>query len=62
MVEIAERLGAETDFVRVDLYDVDGRVVFGELTSYVLGAQYRFSPPEFELEVGSWWTVPRVYA
>jgi hypothetical protein len=61
MVGMAERLGADTDLVRVDLYDVDGRVVFGELTSYVLGGQYRFRPAEFETEVGSWWTVPRRY-
>jgi hypothetical protein len=61
MVAMAERLGVDTDLVRVDLYDVDGRVVFGELTSYVLGGQYRFRPAEFETEVGSWWTVPRRY-
>ena len=33
MVRIAEALGAETDFVRVDLYDVGDRIVFGELTN-----------------------------
>jgi hypothetical protein len=61
MIEIAELLGTETDLVRVDLYDIDGRAVFGELTSYVLGGQYRFRPPEFDREVGTWWTVPRSY-
>jgi hypothetical protein len=30
MIALAERLGQDTDFVRVDLYDVDGRIVFGE--------------------------------
>ena len=33
MIRIAETLGAETDFVRVDLYDLGDRVVFGELTN-----------------------------
>ena len=51
----------ETDLVRVDLYDIDGHAVFGELTSYVLGGQYRFRPPEFDRQVGDWWTVPRSY-
>ncbi|MBN9099980.1 MAG: hypothetical protein J0I49_17980 [Pseudonocardia sp.] len=37
MIQVAERLGAGTDFVRVDLYDIDGRVVFGELTSFPAG-------------------------
>ena len=34
IVEVAEALGQETDFVRVDLYDTGDRVVFGELTNY----------------------------
>jgi hypothetical protein len=33
LVRVAEALGAETDFVRVDLYDLGDRVVFGELTN-----------------------------
>lgn len=33
MVEAAEALSAGVDFVRVDLYEIDGRAYFGELTS-----------------------------
>ena len=32
MVQVAQRLSADFDFVRVDLYNVRGRVYFGELT------------------------------
>lgn len=32
MVAIAEKLSEDFEFVRVDLYDFDGRVYFGELT------------------------------
>lgn len=32
LLRYAAALGQETDFVRVDLYDANGRVVFGELT------------------------------
>lgn len=32
MLEIAGCLSSEFDFVRVDLYEIDGRVYFGELT------------------------------
>jgi TupA-like ATPgrasp len=32
MLEVARRLSADFDFVRVDLYNVAGRVYFGELT------------------------------
>lgn len=61
MIEVAERLGAGTDFVRVDLYDVDGRVVFGELTSFPAGGDSPFDPESFNDEFGRPWTVPRRY-
>ena len=32
MLEISETLAADFDFVRVDLYDIKGKVYFGELT------------------------------
>ncbi len=34
MIEIARKLSANVEFVRVDLYNVAGRIVFGELTNY----------------------------
>ena len=61
MIDLAERLGADTDFVRVDLYDVDGRVVFGELTSFPAGGDSPFDPESFNEEFGRPWTVPRRY-
>ena len=61
MIDLAERLGAETDFVRVDLYDVDGRVVLGELTSFPAGGDSPFDPEHFNDEFGRPWTVPRHY-
>ncbi|PVZ94930.1 hypothetical protein DDQ50_12825 [Amnibacterium flavum] len=61
MIAVAETLGAETDFVRVDLYDVGGRIVFGELTSYPAGGDSPFSPDSYDIEFGSHWTVPRRY-
>jgi hypothetical protein len=62
MIEVAEALGAETDFVRVDLYDVDGRVVVGELTNYPGAGTGNFTPLAFEHELGSWWTLPPSYS
>jgi TupA-like ATPgrasp len=61
MLHVAERLGAETDFVRVDLYCVRERVVFGELTSYPVAARGKFNPPEFDRQLGEWWTQPKRY-
>ncbi|MFP7761059.1 ATP-grasp fold amidoligase family protein [Marisediminicola sp. LYQ85] len=61
MLDVARRLSAETDFVRVDLYDLPDRVVFGELTSYPAGGESPFAPSRYDAEFGSHWTVPRRY-
>jgi hypothetical protein len=61
MIEIAERLGAGTDFVRVDLYVLPERIVCGELTNYPLAGTGWFDPPAFDRELGELWTLPRRY-
>lgn len=61
MIRLAEKLGNGTDFVRVDLYDVDGRIVFGELTSFPAGGDSPFHPEAYDTEFGRPWTVPRRY-
>lgn len=55
MLEVARRLSAGTDFLRVDLYNVNGRIVFGELSNYVSNGRTRFQPPEWDLKYGSYW-------
>jgi hypothetical protein len=62
MLDIAERLAAETDFVRVDLYCPAGRVVFGELTNYPDAGTTHWEPPEFDRQLGAWWTPPSRYS
>ena len=61
MIALAELLGSETDFVRVDLYLLPDQIVFGELTSYPAGGESPFYPSSFDREFGSHWTVPRRY-
>lgn len=53
MVRIAETLGAETDFVRVDLYDMGDRVVFGELTNTPHAGRGGLDP-EFDRLLGTY--------
>jgi hypothetical protein len=57
MLKMAECLGAETDFVRVDLFEVDGRIYFGELTNYPLGGGAQFEPKEFDALLGAQWQI-----
>jgi hypothetical protein len=56
MIELAERLAQDLEFVRVDFYDVDGRVYFGELTFFPAAGNGQFRPPEADLQVGRLWT------
>jgi hypothetical protein len=58
MLAIAAELGAEFDFIRVDLYDVPGKVFFGEVTPYPGGGLKRFVPASFDTELGACWQLP----
>ncbi|MGY2078791.1 ATP-grasp fold amidoligase family protein [Modestobacter sp. SYSU DS0657] len=57
LTQVAEALGAAFDFVRVDLYDVDGEVWFGELTPYPGGGLDRFDPA-LDAQLGAAWQLP----
>jgi hypothetical protein len=57
MLEIAESLGSDVDFIRVDLYEVGGRIFFGELTNTPEGGGGRFDPREFDATLGQHWQI-----
>jgi len=59
MIEISEKLALKLDFLRVDLYDVDGRIFFGEFTLYPASGFYRYDPVGFERELGKSWYLNR---
>lgn len=61
MLEIAGKLAQGTDFVRVDLYDLPDRVVFGELTNFPNTGDVAFDPPEYDAYFGSFWEYSRKY-
>lgn len=58
MMEIASALGADWDFIRIDLYAVDGEVWFGEYTPYPGSGLLRYKPMTFDLEQGQQWELP----
>lgn len=55
MLTIAEQLGKDFKFARVDLYQHRGRVYFGEITHYPGGGSELFEPPEFDEALGELW-------
>ena len=53
---VAEELGAEFDFIRVDLYNTtDNEIIFGEMTVAPASGMGRFIPREYDYEFGSHW-------
>ncbi len=55
MLAIAEAIGSEFDFVRVDLYHTEQGVFFGEATFYPGGGFDAFEPAEWDAEFGRHW-------
>ncbi len=55
MKKIARSLSQPFQFVRVDLYQVGGKVYFGELTFFPAGGAPDFIPDEYDTIVGNMW-------
>ena len=56
MIDIAETLSADFDFVRVDLFQPNGdEIVFGEMTFSPTAGYIPFGPPEYDSILGSYW-------
>ena len=52
VIAVAEKLAVPFELVRVDLYNVDGRIVFSELTFHSGGGLIPFEPKEYDREFG----------
>lgn len=52
LIDIARVLAQPFPFVRVDLYNVDGRIIFSELTFHSGGGFVPFTPQEYDVEFG----------
>jgi len=60
MRRVAEVLGAEFDFVSVDLYMVRDACIFGEISLFPEGGIGRFIPRSFDKRLGSYWQIGAV--
>ncbi|MBQ4153930.1 MAG: glycosyl transferase [Clostridia bacterium] len=54
MKELASVLSKDIPFVRVDFYDVNGKIYFGELTFFPGGGMEEFTPEEWDYKLGEW--------
>ena len=53
MLEIARKLSMNIPFIRVDLFNANGSIYFGELTFYPAGGFEHFVPDNFDMKLGS---------
>ncbi len=58
MVALAERLSAGIPFVRVDLYNISGKIYFGEMTFYPASGLGPFTPDEYDKKLGDMLVLP----
>lgn len=54
MIEVAKKLSSGLKHVRVDLYNINGRIYFGELTFFHWGGFSVIEPIEWDRKIGEW--------
>lgn len=52
MIELASKLSSGFPHVRVDFYDINGKIYFGELTFYHFSGFEKFEPNEWDKKMG----------
>ncbi|MBS5527979.1 MAG: glycosyl transferase [Prevotella sp.] len=58
MKRIASTLSKGIPHVRVDLYDINGKIYFGELTFFHFSGNVPFEPKEWDYKIGEWLKLP----
>ncbi len=59
MIELARKLSEGLPHVRVDFYESEGKIYFGELTFFHWGGLVPFEPEEWDDIFGSWIRLPK---
>ncbi|MBE6789486.1 MAG: glycosyl transferase [Ruminococcaceae bacterium] len=60
MMALAEKLSVGIPQARIDFYEVDGRVYFGEITFFHWGGMMPFEPHEWDEKFGEWIKIPNI--
>lgn len=53
MILIAEKLSSGFPFARIDLYNIKGKIYFGEITFYPWSGYVQYTPDNFDYELGA---------
>lgn len=57
MIEVAQKLSQSFDFLRVDLYSLNGRLYFGEITIYPYAGVGKFIHGKLDIYLGGFWKI-----
>ncbi len=58
MIQLAEKCAKDIPFVRVDFYEIDGKLYFGELTFFPGSGFEEFYPEQWDLKLGEMIKLP----
>lgn len=59
MIELAEKLSKNIPFIRVDFYEINNQVYFGELTFYPTSGFGEINPIEWDYKLGEYLELPK---
>ena len=54
MIQLAEKLSYGIPFARIDFYEINNKIYFGEITLYPAGGFKKFEPEEYDKILGEW--------
>ena len=60
MLKLSKELSAGFPYVRVDFYDIDGKLIFGEMTFYPADGKKMFLPIEYNKILGDEIKLPKL--
>lgn len=60
MIELSETLADKLPFVRVDLYSINGKSIFGEMTFYPGDCRKSFTPDKYNKVIGDYFKLPKL--
>lgn len=61
MLSLAEKLAEKFDAVRIDLFNCDGQIYFGEISHYDASGMAKFDPESLDFEIGALWKITQDY-
>lgn len=58
MIEYVETLSKDIPFVRIDFYNINGKIYFGEITFFPAAGFGKFEPKEWDMILGNYLSLP----